>query len=746
MDGETWLSLSEVANLLGVGLRAVQKNCAAGKYLTRKTKSEKGGGKGGEVYEIALSSLPKPAQKAYFKTNPPTVSESFQAGLRDGLKLRLAEEMQARHDQITASQGNQAYIGLKGAARSRADAKLDILDALDRWLKATGQKTTKGIDEFCADYNRGHIAGLDAARAVIPDLSTPTIYRWKKAVKTQGAAALAGNYGHRKGSGLIDSQPELKDYVVAMLAGQPHTSIKNLHRGLLARFASRADLKMPSLKTAERFVSDWREANHELHTAIANPDAWKNRYMVAFGKAAADVDRLNQRWEMDSTPADVMLTDGRHSIIGVIDVYSRRLKLLVTKTSKSASVALLIRRAILDWGVPDSIKTDNGADYVSHHIRRALRFLGIEHLLCEPFQPWQKPHIERALGTFSHGPVEMMAGFIGHNVSEREAIRARQSFADRLMTKNEVVEINMDAAGLQAYCDKWTETIYYIERHEGLGGKTPQAMVLGWKEPIKTIDDPRALDLLLAEAPGDGYRTVNKGGLRIDNDEYIAPELALYARRRVHVLYDPDDLGRVYVYADEDGQTKFVCIAECPDRTGINRQAVAAKAREIQKANIQEGRKQLKQLSKKVGIGQALDEIYAAAEQADNVVRLRPHDTEIHTSAGLDAAKEAADAAGIRTLADLGDAEIIDLQTKKAAIEASGAMREEPDFDSTYQRALWLWERTIKDEPMNGEQMQYLQDYRKLEPRSWRSLDDLLKAKWGARYLDIRDQRLGLKK
>ena len=711
-----------------------------GKNKPRRKAAGKGSG-----WEYPLSVLP-PETRAYIaKITAATASEATQAGMRDALKLKLAEEVEARYHQITASQGNQAYIGLKGAAKARADAKLDILDALDRWLNATGQKQRKGIEEFCVDYNRGEIAGLDQARAVIPEICTATLYRWKKIEKTQGARALAGKYGHRKGSGLIDSQPEVREYVVGMLAGLSHTSLKNLHRGLCARFAGRPDIRIPGLRAVERYADKWLEANRELQTAIANPDAWKNQYMVAFGKAAADVERLNQRWEMDSTPADVMLTDGRHSIVGVIDVYSRRLKLLVTKTSKSASVALLIRRAIMAWGVPESIKTDNGQDYTSNHIKRALRFLGIAHETCEPFQPWQKPHIERAFRTFSHGPVELMAGFIGHNVAERKAIEARKSFADRLMTKNAVVEINLDAAALQDYCDKWTDTLYYIEPHDGLNSRTPQAMVMNWDGPIKTIDDIRALDLLLAEAPGDGYRTITKKGLRIDRDDYIAPELALYVGHRVHVLYDPDDLGRVYVYAEEGGETRFVCVAECPDRSGINRQEVAAKAKEMQKANMQEGRKQLRQVTQKVKIEDALAEMYAAAEKADNVVRLRPHDTETHTTAAIDAAKEAAEAAGIRPLDDFSDAEIIDMQQRKAAIEASGATREEPDFDSPYQRVLWLWERAIQGTPLNGEQTGTLQDYRKLEPRSWRSLDDLLKAKWGTRYLDIRDRQLGLK-
>lgn len=198
------------------------------------------------------------------------------------------------------------------------------------------------------------------------------------------------------------------------------------------------------------------------------------------------------------------------------------------------------------------------------------------------------------------------------------------------------------------------------------------------------------------------------------------------------------------MYSDEGGETQFVCVAECPDRTGINRQEVAAKAREMQKKNIQEGRKRLRELSKKVKVEDALSEILAAAEKADNVVRLRPHDTEEHTTAALDAAAEAAQAAGIRTLTE---ADVIDIFEKKEAVEASGKTRQEPDFNSTYERAFWLWERAIRaDMTLNGEQDEFLVDYRKREPRSWRSLDDLLKDKWGERYLDIRDQRLGLKK
>ena len=42
---------------------------------------------------------------------------------------------------------------------------------------------------------------------------------------------------------------------------------------------------------------------------------------------------------------------------------------------KAVAVAALYRAALLDWGVNEEAKTDNGADYVSEHIVRLLEAL-----------------------------------------------------------------------------------------------------------------------------------------------------------------------------------------------------------------------------------------------------------------------------------------------------------------------------------------------------------------------------------
>ena len=57
--------------------------------------------------------------------------------------------------------------------------------------------------------------------------------------------------------------------------------------------------------------------------------------------------RLNEVWQIDASPADMLTTDGRFTLYVCEDIYSRRLISLVTKTPRAAAVGLLIRKAIL---------------------------------------------------------------------------------------------------------------------------------------------------------------------------------------------------------------------------------------------------------------------------------------------------------------------------------------------------------------------------------------------------------------
>ena len=86
----------------------------------------------------------------------------------------------------------------------------------------------------------------------------------------------------------------------------------------------------------------------------------------------------------------------------MIDVYSRRLRYLVSKTSKATAIVALLRHCIIDWGVPETLKIDNGKDYKSAHVTRVLDGLEVNRVYCTPFQGQEKPHIERSFHTFLH--------------------------------------------------------------------------------------------------------------------------------------------------------------------------------------------------------------------------------------------------------------------------------------------------------------------------------------------------------
>lgn len=638
-----WFSAAQLAGLPGMpgSDRGVERR-AQKEGWSRRRRSGRGGG-----FEFYVSALPTDTRNALNVPDAEALvpdTEAAKTGKLESTKLKLREDLTSQMAHNRQLESLKQSISLPERSACRLDAKLAMLRACEAFRQTHGLSLTDAEHQFTARYNRGEIELPAFVRELFPDCSERTLRRWRASLKTEGIARLAGKYGNRQGKGKIDTQPQLRDFVIGFLVDTPHARIAHVMRALKARFGNTTAV-LPSKRSLGRWINQWKSENAQTFMSIANPDEWKNRYMVSYGSASEGIARLNQRWELDSTPADVMLTDGRHSIIGVLDVYTRRGKLLVTKTSKATAIATLVRHALLDWGVPEEAKTDNGQDYTSNHIKRVFASLDIEHTLCPPFQPWHKPHIERFFGTFTRDLVELLRGYIGHSVAERKAIESRRSFADRLMSRGEVVEVNMSAADFQKFCDSWCEDIYLHRGHEGLGGKTPFEVLAAWREPVRRIEDERALDILLAEAPArngmcSAMRISQKAGLRVDNGTYFAPELEAYIGQQVQVRFDPQDMGHVFVFGGPDMQ--FVCIAGDPERTGINRQEVAVHAKEIQKHRVQEERRALKAIARSVKTRNVVDEIFRHYQEENSKLSLFPKPIELHQSDGLKAAADAA--------------------------------------------------------------------------------------------------------
>lgn len=617
-----------------------------------------GRGRGKITRRWQLSAIPGLPNSLREALGVDAVSEAAKVGSKSAQDWKEGIVLAAEEERIFREQCMEQFNALAEARQTSAKAKYELLRSCREFLtgggfegrEKQGRKTwsTKGVESFVKALKEGRMPVESWIREELKregetSLSYRSIISWRDAFEAEGLYGLADRY---KSSMTTFLTKEHQEFIEACICDHPKINPQKLLQAMDARFSGE---KIPSVWAINRYVKKWKNENASRYLYLTDPDAWRNKYMFAVGNASEDVVRLNQLWEADSTPGDIMLIDGRHTVIGVIDIWSRRVRFLVCPTSKAAWIAALIRSCLIEWGVPRGIKTDNGSDYTSGYLQAVLEALDIDHPLCRPFTPEEKPHIERALGTMSHGIVELLPGYIGHSVVDRKAIEARKSFAKRLMTRGEAVEVSLTSVQFQEILDRWTNAMYMHDRHKGLGDKTPAEMVHSWVEPIHKISNVRALDLLLLPAPEDGgMRTITKKGIRVTYGaaklNYIALEFAGHEGESVLVKPDLTELGHAAIYLES---REFLCWAEDPNWYGISKAEAANHLKAKQNNLIKEGTKELKAQARRLKTNDIYKEILEDRErklrqEAVNITQL-PKRTESYTTTALDEAARALD-------------------------------------------------------------------------------------------------------
>lgn len=482
----------------------------------------------------------------------------------------------------TATTGAANDERLPSARFSQAIAKARVVAA---W-----QTSGQSMRAFVAAWNGGGRDFSDTLKGMFPVLSVATVSRWVAAAAEGGVERLKDNRGRKPGSTAIDD--EVAEAIIAILGADriPAADVLFLLR------KQWSDRPLPSVHQIKRFISRIEAEKSTALLAHRDPHAFKARKRMALGRADADVTRPNERWEIDSSPTDIMLRDddgstARWAIIGLIDVATRRAMMLLSPSSRSLAIATLVRRACLSWGMPETIKTDNGKDYVSRHLREGIASLGIRQVLCPPFSPEKKPHIERFFGTFQRaGLFRLLPGFIGANTRQRQAIRERAR-ADG------IAAVAMSPMEFQAWADAWVEQVYHQRRHGSLG-RSPQDALrqhvdTGWS-PV--LPPERALDPLLQ--PIEGSRQVRRTGIDVRGASYWSSALTPYLDQTVTVRTDEADLGRIFVYS-LDGA--FLGEAQNFRRKGVSQAAVAAAAKAEQAREVRATRDRIKAANRQMG-------------------------------------------------------------------------------------------------------------------------------------------------
>ena len=473
------------------------------------------------------------------------------------------------------------FLNASEAQRLKTLQKLDVLDLYER--DAAKKTVEKFIAELPAEY-----AGLK--------VSEHKLFRWRKAkekAKAEGISplvALLDKRGAVKGSTQLTQ--EQQEMATRMLCRRDNPlRVQAIYQNMLHRFGD----AMPSYDVLNNFLNRWKRENASFYEFTQSADGWKNNRLAAFGSLSEKAKYPNHYWELDSTPADVILKDGkRYAVLCAIDVYSRRAVFWVDERSSSYAIARLMRKAILRLGVPENVVIDNGKDYKSNHFASICHNLDIAQQTVPPFSGDMKPHVERVFGTLSRELFEEMEGYIGNSVAERSRIESRRGFAHKIASKSQWYEearkkekkafsdafrikkenlglelkVSLDAEQLQGWIDAWNENLYEKRKHGGLDRSPLQQWHRAAEGWVKGIPDPRMLDILLGES---FVRKVGKKGIKLQGALYQHVRLAEFVGEHVRLMTD-DDMGRVFVYAMNYAP---ICIAEDYEYTGKSRAELA---------------------------------------------------------------------------------------------------------------------------------------------------------------------------
>lgn len=690
-------------------------------------------GRGGQIRHYTFSQLPADIQLAVAH-----LSQSGAAGKSHGIYLKNEEAIKQEISKKTKANN----VGKLNAAiddeNSVASARLAIINTAKRYIADNKLQKTKGLTQFCEQYKARNLELPDYVYEAQKSVSLNSIKRWMSRLKSEGVGSLANNYGNRKGTGVIDSNPELLAFAKAMLEEYPQINGEHLSDSIKATFGD--TFPVPAGATCRTWLAKWKKENASLWLSIVDPDAWKNKYMVSFGKMDQGITHVNQLWEFDSTPADVMLTDGRFSIVGVIDVFTRRAKCILKPTSNADAIALLIRETVLDWGVCHTARTDNGADYMSSRITGIFDDLLIEHDITDPYSGDQKPFIERFFKTFSHSIAELCQGYIGHNVGERQRIRSRLSFEKRLIEKKQkgedkvALNVELSSEQFQALINNWIDNTYHHKFHKSLKC-TPFEQFTNHRHHINRLDDVRILDMLLAPVPKNrGQRTVTKSeGIWNDGIPYIAVELSGYVGQKVSCRYDPHDVGRIYVF--HLTSKEFICEAVNPELVdqGITRQEIAIQSRKSQKNVMREERKQFRKGSKKQNVKDIAFKILEMNQTANGNVSALPQSSSQLESDEINAVKSAIvseEKAAVKN--PRTPEQIVSLEKVRKELEEEERIKVEfaeaataSVFRNPMQKARWLTEQSL-ERTLSPMEKAWLHDFRRNNRRTAKMLDAFL--------------------
>lgn len=577
-----WIATPQLAETVGVTRQAIHKQGAL--WPSRYVR-----GRGGRVREFHVPSLPEE--------------------IRARLLNALCPPQQARPGVLrppALGPAEAAELGCAGLEQQRrAQAKVQLLEAVERELaKLKHGEKVDALKALLKRYNRGLI--LPEVLEILGHIQDVRIvYIWRKAYAARGLAGLLDKRGRPRGYSVIP-QP-VQDFIWQCLQANPRIRAAHIMRLLPAKFKSQP---LPAERTVRSLVARLKQEHAETLEMLHQPSQHKRHFQPSLGRADAGLTRPNQRWELDSTRADILARrrhkileivakDGkRYTLIAAVDVFTRRPVALLEEKGGGYHINLLLIKAVRRLGVPEAAIMDLGKDYQSVAVQSFCQALGIDRPPIPGRSPELKPHVERFFDTVQSQLFALLPGYTANKVDNRR----------------EIILPMLSRQEIQEHIDAWIEA--YERREHGETGQAPleRGNPAGWKR--RTVPEEQ-LRMLLTPMVERGVRQLV---IHHNNGRYWNPEIRfLEGSSKVLVADDPDDAGLIHVF---DLERRFLFQAQDLERAGLTPRQIAEERkafRRVRQARRREAEETAKALKLAELNRQALRMEIAAAEPVAEV-------------------------------------------------------------------------------------------------------------------------------
>ncbi|WP_107769904.1 Mu transposase C-terminal domain-containing protein [Campylobacter concisus] len=474
--------------------------------------------------------------------------------------------------------------------KKRADALCKRAIVLE-WDKTKGK-----IDES------SFIKYLNTSNKYPIKVSSNKLYDWQRKFKKGGLDALVDSRSNNKSLkleelGLSDKCEEL----IKSSVGKGRINITNIHKMLnyyyitsqigelsFDEFLAKKD-ECVSYEVVNRYVNNYLKKNKLLKNLILyGEDGVIGRQMPALGVSNWAARTINEVVEIDASPLDMICNASdicksigyeavnnifsskeefesyvrqwqkRYTIIALIDTYSGVASFHISDSENSLAIARAVAKYIIRYGKPKMIKGDNGKAFKSEYMSSVLGSLEIRYEAVRAYSGWLKPYVERNFRALQHSFSENLAGYIGHNITERQAIEFFRSKKERRLKKGVKTNIAKlkELSEVQELMDLYAENFLNARYLERLNKTCNEAY-------NEKIADAVAMDAisLSARLSKKELKHVNKKGVSVGGVNFYNAQMFGY--ERVTIRENIDNINECFVWDEDD--KKFIGVANVLD-------------------------------------------------------------------------------------------------------------------------------------------------------------------------------------